>query len=87
MGTAAGRALMLIASAVIVFGVTVAIGLKILPSPHSETDYLVVGSVATFLSLIVLFAVLLTTWLRSPDVFFRRRPKAESAENDKTNLE
>ena len=85
MGTAAGRALMLAASAVIVFGVTVAIGLKILPSPHNETDYLVVGSVATFLSLIVLFAVLLTTWLRSPDVFFRRRPKVSEEQKPADN--
>lgn len=87
MGTAAGRALMLVASAVIVFGVTVAIGLKILPAPHNETDYLVVGSVATFLALIVLFAVLLTTWLRSPDVFFRRRPKPTPEESSESNVE
>lgn len=87
MGTAAGRALMLAASAVIVFGVTVAIGLKILPGPHTETDYLVVGSVATLLSLIVLFAVLLTTWLRSPDVFFRRRAKGEQNKPGEENLD
>lgn len=87
MSTAAGRALMLAASAVIVFGVTVAIGLKMLPAPHNETDYLVVGSVATLLSLVVLFAVLLTTWLRSPDVFFRRRPKAASEDKPDDNVE
>lgn len=85
MGTAAGRALMLAASAVIVFGVTAAIGLKLVPAPHNETDYLVIGSIATLLALGVLFAVLLTTWLRSPDVFFRRRPKAASEEKPESN--
>jgi uncharacterized membrane protein len=80
MGTAAGRILMLVASAVIVFGVTVAIGLKILPTPHTETDYLVVGSVATFLSLVVLFAVLLTTWLKSGEVFYKKRARGETNE-------
>ena len=80
MGTAAGRIMMLVASAVIVFGVTVAIGLKILPGPHTETDYLVVGSVATFLSLIVLFAVLLTTWLKTGEVFYKKRVKDQPDE-------
>ncbi len=87
MGTATGRALMLVASAVIVFGVTVAIGLKILPGPHNETDYLVVGSVATFLALVVLFAVLLTTWLRSPDIFFRKRTKPNPEAKPDSNLD
>ena len=68
------RLAMLFGAAAIVFAVTVALGLKILPEPHSETDYLVVGSVATFLSLGVLFAVLITTWIKSPAIFFKRRP-------------
>lgn len=85
MGTAAGRALMLAASAVIVFGVTVAIGLKLVPGPRNETDYLVIGSIATLLALGVLFAVLLTTWLRSPDIFFRRRPKTVSEDKPESN--
>ena len=55
---------MLLTGAAIVFGVTVAIGLRLLPEPHSETDYLVVGSIATFLSLGVLFAVLIATWIK-----------------------
>lgn len=87
MGTAASRALMLAASAVIVFGVTVAVGLRILPSPHTDTDYLVLGSIATLLSLVVLFAVLLTTWLRSQDVFFRRRSKPEAEDKPEDNVD
>jgi membrane protein DedA with SNARE-associated domain len=85
MGTAAGRILTLTASAAIIFGVTVAIGLKIVPGPHTESDYLVIGSVATLLALVVLFAVLLTTWLRSPDVFYKKRPKGENAATEESN--
>lgn len=66
---------MLLTGAAIVFGVTVAIGLRLLPEPRSETDYLVVGSIATFVSLGVLFAVLIATWVKSPEIFFKRRKK------------
>ena len=71
---------MLLGAGAIVFGVTLAIGLKLLPGPHTETDYLVVGSVATFLCLGVLFAVLITTWIRTPDVFFKKRGSPESGD-------
>ncbi|MBI4894013.1 MAG: hypothetical protein HY821_25575 [Acidobacteria bacterium] len=80
MNSALGRTLTLAGAAVIVFGVTVAIGMKLVPPPRTESDYLVIGSVATFLSLIVLFAVLLTTWLKAPEVFFKKRPKRPAGE-------
>jgi hypothetical protein len=90
MGTPMSRLGMLFGAAAIVFAVTVALGLKILPEPHSETDYLVVGSVATFLSLGVLFAVLITTWIKTPEVFFKK-PQAPDEEagagTDKTSGE
>lgn len=69
---------MLLGAGAIVFCITLAIGLKLLPGPHTETDYLVVGSVATFLCLGVLFAVLITTWIRTPNVFFKKRDTNES---------
>ncbi len=80
MSSALSRTLTLGAAAIIVFGVTVAIGLKLVPAPRTESDYLVIGSVATFLSLIVLFAVLLTTYLKSPEVFYKKRPKRPAGE-------
>jgi len=79
MGSSAARVAMLLGAAAIVFGITVGVGLHLLPGPHTETDFLVVGSVATLLSLIVVFAVLLATGLRTPNIFFKRRQK-ESAE-------
>jgi cytochrome c oxidase assembly factor CtaG len=70
------RILGLFVAVLMVFGVVVAIGLRLLPGPHTETDYLVVGSVATFIALGVLFVVLITSYVKSPDVFFKRRDKA-----------
>jgi hypothetical protein len=85
MGTTLGRVAMLVGASVAIFAVTVMIGLHLVPEPRSETDYLVIGSAATFLSLAVLFVVLLTTWLRSPDVFFKRRPAHKPDEEPPTN--
>jgi len=77
MGSSLARWAMLLGATAIVFGVSVAIGLRFIPGPHSETDFLVVGSVATLLSLGVLFTVLIKTWLRTDNVFFKPRPKPE----------
>jgi hypothetical protein len=75
MTKSASRWVGLLAALGITFAASVAIGLKVLPGPHSETDYLVVGSIATLLALGVLFAFLINAWVRTPDVFFRRRRK------------
>jgi ethanolamine transporter EutH len=77
MQSRAARWVILALSVVIVFCAAVALGLKLTPEPRTETDYLVVGAVATFLAMVTLFVVLITAMLRTPNVFFRRRPRAE----------
>jgi hypothetical protein len=67
------RILILAAGLLMVFAGAAAVLLRILPEPHREVDYLVVGAVATFVSLIVLFVVLSKTWVKDPNLFFRRR--------------
>jgi hypothetical protein len=69
------RGLTLGALAVCVFIVVAAIMLKVMPSPLKESDYMVVGSVATLLALGVLFLVLVSTTMKSTDVFFKKRRK------------
>lgn len=49
---------------------TAAILLKFIPGPYKNTDYLVVGAVATFLSMGILFAVLLQTTRRPGEPLF-----------------
>ena len=47
--------------------------LHIVPPPLRSADYLMIGGVATVACLAVLFVFLISTSLRTPDVFFRRR--------------
>jgi hypothetical protein len=69
------RALLLGLAAVCVFAVVAAILTKLTPDPLQESDYLVIGSVATLVSLLVVFLRLVTTSMKGSDVFFKRRRK------------
>jgi Na+/melibiose symporter-like transporter len=51
----------LVLGMVMIFAVTVAILLAVMPGPHKPTDYLVIGCVATLLCLLLLFVVLINT--------------------------
>jgi hypothetical protein len=67
------RALLLSLAVLCVFGVVAALLLKFTPGPLKESDYMVIGSVATLVSLLVLFLALVSTNLKATDVFFKRR--------------
>lgn len=82
MSSALGKWAVLIGGTAIVFAVSVAVGLQLVPGPHSETDYLVIGCIATLLSLSLLFLVLIRTWVKAPDVFFKRRTKTDGDDGD-----
>jgi amino acid permease len=69
------RGLMLGAASLCVFVVVAALMLKLMPAPLKESDYMVIGSVATLVALGVLFLVLVSTTLKSSDVFFKKRRK------------
>lgn len=68
------RGIMLALSAVLVFAVVAVIMWRVMPSPLKNSDYLVIGSVATLVALVVLFFALMAT-MKSPDMFFKRRRK------------
>ena len=55
------RKFLLGAGMVLIFGATIGILLNVMPSPHKSTDYLVMGTIATLLCLVLLFVVLRTT--------------------------
>ena len=69
------RQILLVLGGVFVFGIAAMVMLKRMPSPLKDTDYLVIGSVATLVSLLVMFLVLIATRLKTPDPFFKRRKK------------
>ena len=61
-------------AAVCVFVVVAGIMLKIMPEPLKDSDYMVIGSVATLDALLVAFLVLIST-NKSANVFFKKRRK------------
>jgi amino acid transporter len=69
------RQIILILGGVCVFAVAAAVIVAIMPSPLKDTDYLVIGSIATLVSLLVMFLVLIATRLKSPDPFLKKRRK------------
>ena len=68
----------------IVFGVVAAILLRLMPGPHHETDYLVIGAVSTLVSMLALFLALITTTLKSKDVFFKKRSSPSPGDTKST---
>lgn len=81
MEKSATKLLVLAGATIIVFSVVVAIGLRLVPEPHNETDFLVIGSVATLFALGALFTVLITTVIGKGPVFFKRRRATPPAED------
>ena len=55
------RNLLLAAGMVLIFVATIGILLNVMPGPHKSTDYLVMGTVATLLCLVLLFVVVTKT--------------------------
>lgn len=68
------RGLILTAAALCIFVVVAMILLKVMPGPLKESDYMVIGSVATLVSLLLLFLVWASTSMKS-NLFFRKRRK------------
>ncbi|MGP0074744.1 MAG: hypothetical protein ACLPWF_22760 [Bryobacteraceae bacterium] len=67
------RTIALTLGMVMIFGVTVAVLLVVMPGPHKPTDYLVIGCVATLICLLLLFVVLINSPKR-PDQKTEPRP-------------
>lgn len=66
------------------FGVCAAVLLRVLPAPLTETDYLVIGTVATFAALLALFLVMLKTTIKSKDLFVKEYQPRRRAETEET---
>jgi hypothetical protein len=69
------RWLILVPLAACVFAVVSAIMIKLMPTPLKDSDYLLIGSVSTLLALFAVFLVLISTTLKSGNIFFKRRKK------------
>jgi len=70
---------MLAGGITVLFIASIVILLKVIPGPHSKTDYLVIGAVATFLSMTLLFVTLLNSGV--PGAEKRPLPPEESGDS------
>ena len=69
------RTLSLALAVVLVFAAVAGIMLKLMSAPLKDSDYLIIGSVATMVSLLLLFVLLIVTSGKATNVFFKRRKK------------
>ena len=70
-----GRTISLALALVFVFAAVAGIMLKVMPAPLQDSDYLIIGSVSTMVSLALLFVLLIATSGKFSSVFFKRRRK------------
>ena len=75
MQSAAARAAVLGFGVLFVFAAVVAILLRVMPGPLRQVDYLVIGAMATFASMLLLFVVLTATWIKTPNMFYKKRDR------------
>ena len=59
----------------VLFSGSVLVMLSALPRPHTQSDYLIAGGLATMVTMLALFGILLFLHFKFPDPFFKRRPK------------
>jgi ABC-type Fe3+-siderophore transport system permease subunit len=69
------RTLALIVGVMLVFGAVAAILVKLMPEPLTDSDFLVIGSLATVVALLVLFFGLVGVRVKGGGTFFTRRNK------------
>ena len=67
------RNVMLAGAAVAAFAVTAFLLWRFIPGPLTEGDYLIIGCLSTLAALLVLFVVVISTWVKAPDPFFKKR--------------
>ena len=71
------RAFGLAAASLAVFAAVAVLMLRWMPQPMKPSDYLVAGSVATLVAMLVLFLAMVSTGPKAKDVFFKRRKKRQ----------
>ncbi len=70
------RVAVLVLAMLFIFGAVAGILVKVMPAPLKDSDYFMIGSVATLAALGVLFLIVVTTSRKaSTDVFIRKRKK------------
>jgi hypothetical protein len=69
------RALMLFGVAVAFFGISSIVITNVLPGPHTERDYFIIGCLSTLVALFAVFVIVISTWIKTPNLFVKRRTR------------
>ena len=69
------QTVLIVLASIVIFGVVAAVILRFMPEPIEDSDYMVAGSVATLAALLVLFLGVVSTRMKSSDVFVKKRQK------------
>ncbi len=75
MSANGNRALMLFGVAVALFAITSIVLTQLLPGPHTQRDYFIIGSLSTLVALFGVFLMVILTWIKSPNLFVKRRTR------------
>ena len=76
MSSKVSRGLVLAGVGLALFGISAVVLSQLLPGPHTEKDYFIIGCLATLVALVAVFVLVITTWIRSPNPFFKRRKRS-----------
>ena len=66
---------MLVGFAIALFGISIIVLMRVLPGPHTERDYFIIRCLSTLVALFALFLIVIKTWIKAPDPFFKRRKR------------
>jgi Na+/melibiose symporter-like transporter len=75
MSSNVGRGLMLAGIGMALFGISTMLMIALLPGPHSQKEYFIIGCMAMLVSLGAVFLIVITTWIKAPNPFFKRRKR------------
>lgn len=69
------RILSLAGISLALFGVSVIVLMRLVPGPHTERDYMIIGCLATLVALFAVFLILISTSMKNPNIFYKRRKR------------
>lgn len=69
-----------IAAVCAAFAITVAVMLVVLPPPHRPLDYMVAGTAATVVTLLIVFLIAILPMANKRELFYRRRVRRDGGE-------
>ena len=75
MSSSGLRFLSLAGISLALFGISVIVLIRLVPGPHTQRDYMIIGCLATLVSLFAVFLILISTSMKNPNVFYKRRKR------------